>query len=111
MSDLITLLTDLFSFDQEHPLLFTQFNFWAFFLLVFAGFCAIVCRQGRGAAKMPLKCTGSIVDRMGGRLTMRNGYLFFVSLFFYFRTSGLFVLLLIFSTLLGYFLGIAMDKR
>ncbi|MBQ4184111.1 MAG: hypothetical protein II652_04125, partial [Bacteroidales bacterium] len=29
---------DLFSFDQAHPLLFTQFYFWAFFALVFAVF-------------------------------------------------------------------------
>ena len=28
----------LFSFDQAHPLLFTQFYFWAFFALVFAVF-------------------------------------------------------------------------
>ena len=24
-------LINLFSFDETHPLLFTQFNFWAFF--------------------------------------------------------------------------------
>ena len=42
MRDLISFLIDLFSFDKEHPLLFTQFNFWAFFLLVFAGFCLIM---------------------------------------------------------------------
>lgn len=39
----------------------------------------------------------------------RNGYLFFVSLLFYYKTSGLFVLLLVFSTILGYILGIRMD--
>ena len=31
-------LVSLFSFDQAHPLLFTQFYFWAFFGLVFAFF-------------------------------------------------------------------------
>ena len=53
MRDLISFLIDLFSFDKEHPLLFTQFNFWAFFLLVFAGFCLIQrsCRKGRLAGK------------------------------------------------------------
>ena len=29
----------LFAFDKEHPLLFTQFYFWAFFGIVFAFFC------------------------------------------------------------------------
>ena len=96
MHDLLTFFADLFSFDKEHPLLFTQFNFWAFFLLVFAGYCYIHSRfKGRS-------------ERF--RLTFRNGYLFIVSLFFYFKTSGIFVLLLIFSTLLGYILGIRMDR-
>ncbi|MBQ9587793.1 MAG: MBOAT family protein [Bacteroidales bacterium] len=94
MTDLITFLTDLFSFDKEHPLLFTQFNFWAFFLLVFAGYCFISSRTWKD-------------DKF--KLHLRNGYLFIVSLFFYFKTSGLFVLLLVFSTFLGYLIGIRMD--
>ncbi len=86
MKDFGTFLINLFSFDKEHPLLFTQFNFWAFFLLVFAGFCLVKNRR-----------------------LWRNGYLFFVSLFFYFKTSGLFVLLLVFSTFLGFLIGIRTD--
>ena len=62
---------NLFSFDQAHPLLFTQFYFWAFFALVFAGFSLIHSK--------PL---------------LRNGYLFAVSLFFYYKTSGVFLALL-----------------
>ena len=107
MSDLITFLTDLFSFDKEHPLLFTQFNFWAFFLIVFAGFCLV---QSPWFWTKVLKRDGNDPKRPNLKVTVRNGYLFIVSLFFYFKTSGLFVLLLIFSTLLGYFLGIGMDR-
>ena len=66
-------LRNLFSFDQAHPLLFTQFYFWAFFALVFAGFSLIHSK--------PL---------------LRNGYLFAVSLFFYYKTSGVFLALLVF---------------
>lgn len=44
------------------------------------------------------------------RRLVRNGYLFFVSLLFYYKTSGLFVLLLIFSTFLGWLLGISFDR-
>ena len=91
-------LTDLFAFDNAHPLLFTQFNFWAFFLLVYALFCAIV---EVGSRERPFS---------KGRRLMRNGYLFLVSLFFYYKTSGLFVLLLIFATLVGWILGIRMDS-
>ena len=90
MSDLLTYLRQLLSFDSAHPLLFTQIHFWVFFLLVYVGFSFLVTRRLR--------------------LTARNAYLFVVSLFFYYKTSGLFVFLLVFSTLLGYLLGIGMDK-
>ena len=90
MTDLLTYLRQLLSFDSTHPLLFTQIHFWVFFLLVYVGFSLIVTRRWR--------------------LTARNAYLFAVSLFFYYKTSGFFVLLLIFSTLLGWLLGIGMDK-
>ena len=89
MKDLLTYITQLFSFDSSHPLLFTQIHFWAFFLIVYLGFTLIVTRRWR--------------------LTARNGYLFALSLLFYYKTSGLFVLLLVFSTLLGWILGIRMD--
>ena len=73
-------LQKLFSFDKAHPLLFTQFYFWAFFAIVFAVFSLI-----------KNKCL------------LRNAFLFFVSLFFYYKTSGLFTLILIFITLYNFF--------
>ena len=89
MNDLAAYLLRLLSFDSSRPLLFTQIHFWVFFLFVFLFFSLIVTRSKR--------------------LTVRNGYLFLVSLLFYYKTSGLFVLLLVFSTLLGWVLGIRMD--
>ena len=73
-------LQKLFSFDKAHPLLFTQFYFWAFFGIVFALF--------------------SLVKN---KTLLRNAFLFFVSLFFYYKTSGLFTLILIFITLYNFF--------
>ena len=70
----------LFSFDKAHPLLFTQFYFWAFFALVFALFSLV-----------KNKCL------------LRNAFLFLVSLFFYYKTSGLFTLILIFITIYNFF--------
>lgn len=99
MNDLLTYLGSLFSFDNEHPLLFTQIHFWVFFLLVYAIFALIAARPN-GNGSHPINPT---------RRVLRNGYLFAVSLLFYYKTSGLFVLLLVFSTLLGYVLGIRMD--
>ena len=83
---------------MEHPLLFTQFHFWAFFFIVYTLFCLIVSvgHRGRGMSR--------------GRRLWRNGYLFIVSLFFYYKTSGHFVLLLLFSTVVGYLLGVGLDR-
>ena len=99
MKDLLTYLGHLFSFDSSHPLLFTQIHFWVFFLIVYFFFSLIVGHrsQGKGNSLPPRK------------RVLRNGYLFLVSLLFYYKTSGLFVLLLVFSTLLGWTLGIRMD--
>ncbi|MDR1683486.1 MAG: MBOAT family protein [Candidatus Symbiothrix sp.] len=73
-------MNNLFSFDANAPLLFTQFYFWAFFAIVFAGFALLQ-----------------------KKLLLRNAYLAFVSFFFYFKTSGLFVLLLLFATIFNFY--------
>lgn len=77
----------LFSFDSKYPLLFTQFYFWAFFAIVFA-----------------------IFSLLRNKILLRNAYLFFVSLFFYYKTSGLFVLMLVFTVLYGYFIARRIDR-
>ncbi|MCR4570397.1 MAG: MBOAT family protein [Bacteroidales bacterium] len=71
---------NLFSFDQAHPLLFTQFYFWAFFALVFAVF-----------------------SLFHSKVLLRNGYLFACSLFFYYKTSGVFLALLLFVIIYNFF--------
>jgi alginate O-acetyltransferase complex protein AlgI len=85
MTDFLQIAADflkgLFTFDQSHPLLFTQFYFWAFFAIVFALFALFK-----------------------NKLLLRNGFLFFASVFFYYKTSGIFTLILLFVTLYN-FLG------
>lgn len=88
MNNLKVFFSNLLAFDDTHPLLFTQFDFWVFLALVMVFFSFLHSRR-----------------------LMRNTFLFLVSLFFYYKTSGLMVLLLILSTLLGYFLGIGMDRH
>ena len=79
------LIKHIFAFDADSPLLFTQFYFWGFFALVFALF-ALIMAKGEG-------------QTTNGRLHLRNVYLMFVSWFFYYKTSGLFLLILAFVTL------------
>ncbi len=100
MSDILAYLCSLFAFNDDHPLLFTQIHFWVLFLIIYLFFGIIVARQCKQA-------DGTLDPT---RRVLRNGYLFAFSLFFYYKTSGLFVLLLVFSTLLGWILGIGMDK-
>lgn len=76
----------LFSFDPNSPLLFTQFQFWAFFALVYAVFALT-----------------------GNRKQLRNAYLFLVSLLFYYKTSGLAVLILLFVTCSDFFIAHRID--
>ena len=78
----------IFSFDPNSPLLFTQFYFWAFFALVYAVFALI-----------------------GDRRLLRNSFLFFVSLFFYFKTSGLSVLILVFVTISDFLIARRMSGQ
>ena len=82
MEKVLDFLRQVFLFKENSPLLFTQFYFWAFFAIVFAVF--------------------SLVHR---RRLLRNAFLFFVSLFFYYKTSGLFVLILIFVTVSDYLIA------
>ena len=80
-------LVNLFSFDQAHPLLFTQFYFWAFFALVFAVF-----------------------SLFHSKVLLRNGYLFAMSLFFYYKTSGVFLALLVFVIVYNFFAAKALAR-
>ena len=82
-----TYLQGLFSFDSAHPLLFTQFYFWAFFAVVFAVF-----------------------SLFHSKALLRNAYLFFVSLFFYYKTSGVFLALLLFVVVYNYFAARAIRR-
>ena len=79
----------IFAFNPDSPLLFTQFYFWAFFALVYALFALIM--------------SGSNVSNQ--KLHLRNVYLLFVSWFFYYKTSGLFLLILAFITLSDWFIA------
>jgi D-alanyl-lipoteichoic acid acyltransferase DltB (MBOAT superfamily) len=78
-----TLIQAVFSFDPAKPFIFTTPAFWIFLLVVLAGY--------------------SLIYR---RMFLRNSYLFLVSLFFYYKSGGLFLGLLIFVTVIDYLCGL-----
>jgi alginate O-acetyltransferase complex protein AlgI len=72
-------ILEFLSYSPSHPLIFTQLDFWMFFLIVFAGF--------------------SLLNK---KIDLRNFYLMAVSWFFYYKTGGFFITMLILSTVSGY---------
>ncbi len=72
----------ILGYDEASPLIFTRFFFWGFFAVVLAVY--------------------SVVYR---RRALRNAFLFAASLFFYWKTSGLFLLILLFSTVSDFYIG------
>ena len=78
---------NLFSFNVEEPLIFTQLDFWLFFILVMVVFSAI-----------------------HKHFLVRSIFLTVISLFFYFKTSGLFVLLLGLTLVVNYLFGSLVGK-
>ena len=75
-------LQEILMYSEEKPMLFTRLYFWVFFTVLMA-FYSILYR----------------------RRAIRNAYLFVMSLFFYYQSSGYFFTLLIFSTIADYTLG------
>ncbi len=88
---MLEFLKKIFLFDPHSPLIFTRFYFWAFFTIVLAVYVFIYKKKA-----------------------IRNIFLFGASLFFYYKTSGFYFILLIFSTAVDYFIGKAIyntDKQ
>ncbi len=75
--------SDLLRYNPDKPFIFTTAAFWIFFLIVLLGY--------------------SLVYK---RLLLRNTYLFLVSLFFYYKTGGLLLFLLIFITIIDFTCGL-----
>jgi len=81
-------LAKLFIYDPETPLLFHTGQF-LFLFLIFMGIYLLLL----------------------GRKPMRTAWVFLFSLFFYYKSSGLYFLLLIFSTLIDYYLGFLIHQE
>ena len=86
-NSLRSLVSMIFSYDPDKLFIFSAPAFWIFFLLVLAGF--------------------SLVYK---RLFLRNLYLLLVSLFFYYKTGGLFLFLLLFVTIVDFTCGLLIHR-
>ncbi|MEY2924531.1 MAG: hypothetical protein RLZZ337_1079 [Bacteroidota bacterium] len=75
-------LEQLFAYSQNNPILFNQYSFLFLFTIMYAGFTII-----------------------HNKVKLRSVYLLLFSLFFYYKCSGLYFLLLLLSTLVDYGCG------
>lgn len=80
----LQILRSVFLYNQESPLIFTRFFFWAFFAVVLAGYSLLYRNRNR---------------------SLRAGFLFLASLFFYYKSSGFFFFILLFSTITDFYIG------
>jgi alginate O-acetyltransferase complex protein AlgI len=80
-------LLEFLKYDPTTPLIFTKFTFWLFFGIVLLGYS--IFYKNKAA---------------------RNAFLFAVSLFFYYKTSGFFFSILLFSTVVDYLIGFRIHK-
>lgn len=76
------------TYDESTPLLFTQQFFWVFFAVVMGVYSLVYKDTAR-----------------------RNIFLFAVSLFFYYKTSGFYFVILLFSTLVDFVIGGAIFRN
>lgn len=81
-------IAQLFIYDPDQPLLFHTGQFLLLFLLFMGVYLLLL-----------------------GRKPMRTAWVFLFSLFFYYKSSGLYFLLLIFSTLVDYYLGFLIHRE
>jgi alginate O-acetyltransferase complex protein AlgI len=78
-STIVRVLTPVFTYRPDSPFIFTNIAFWAFLLVLMAGYSIVYKNR-----------------------FIRNFYLFLFSLFFYYKSGGFFLFLLIISTVTDY---------
>ncbi len=77
-----TVISEILSYDRNRPLIFTSPAFWLFFLIVLLGYSIVYKKH-----------------------IIRNFYLFCLSLFFYYKSGGIFLFLLILVTIIDFLCG------
>lgn len=82
------IISSVLSYNPDNPFIFTTAGFWIFLLVILAGY-SLVYKQ----------------------VPLRNVYLFFISLYFYFKAGGLFLFLLIFVTVVDYACGLLISRN
>ncbi len=85
--DIINHIKGSFVYIEGQEPMFTRYSFWTFFALAYLAYVWL-----------------------HKKLALRNTYLFLISLFFYYKISGLFFILLIFSTIVDYVIGLLIHK-
>jgi len=84
---MMTRVAQFLSYDPGSSFIFTSKPFWIFLLIVLLGFSVVAKHK-----------------------SMRNGWLLFVSLWFYYKAGGLFFILLLFTSVVNFFAGLIISS-
>jgi len=76
-------IKEIFLYDSNAPMIFTRLYFWVFFAVVMGIYSLVYTKN-----------------------PIRNAYLFAVSSFFYYNSGGYFIIILAFTTLFDFLIGI-----
>ncbi len=78
-----TIIKNIFTTDPKDPMIFSNYSFWIFFLVLIIGYLFVY-----------------------NKFKARSIYLMIFSLFFYYKSGGFFFSMLVFSTILDYYLAL-----
>ncbi len=78
---------NILQYDPTRPMIFTTSDFWFFFAIVL-----------------------SIYSVVYKKISLRNGFLFIISVFFYYKSGGYFFTILLFTTLVDYLMGLLIGQ-
>ena len=78
---------NILQYDPSRPMIFTTSDFWFFFAIVL-----------------------SIYSAVYKKISVRNEFLFVISLFFYYKSGGYFFTILLFTTLVDYLMGLLIGQ-
>jgi len=80
-------LSTVLKYSEDSPMLFTHISFWVFFMAMLL-----------------------IYSFLYRKISLRNAFLFIVSIFFYYKCGGFYFTLLLWSVLLNYAVGLGIAK-
>ncbi|MCG8700459.1 MAG: hypothetical protein MI922_20560, partial [Bacteroidales bacterium] len=116
-------LREILQYNEHSPLIFTGIGFWIFFAFVLLTYaviykewlnglvcfvCIVISSTFLASPFWPIFASLIFINAIFFKKNaFRNAFLFFISVFFYYKTGGWFCIILLFSTIVDFLIGLA----